>query len=310
MLNMIARLRSIAFGLGVLTAGSIVESSVLSLKAVKKNDVAIPPTNILSVLGNDTVEVEFYLSDWANDFPASVPNHVRTFQLQLDWSTLVSPDSGTALPMGWCAPVDRINCTASAQCPPTFPNCVNSPSVYGCTCAGHDPTLGVGITESRTDFLLNGYDTQFAIDTSALGFRYFAFASENVGVPDTGVPRYLGTLVLVVSPDACGTFTINFVNHFTATFIANATPKAYILLPSFQPLLLTVSEGPDPSCHDGKDNDCDTLSDCDDPDCGLEPACMGVIPTVSVWGLVILTLLLLTGAKVYFGHQPGRADTG
>lgn len=59
------------------------------------------------------------------------------------------------------------------------------------------------------------------------------------------------------------------------------------------------------SCNDGKDNDCDGLVDCDDPDCGLDPACMGIIPTVSEWGLVILALLLLTGAKIYFGHQPG-----
>ncbi len=64
-----------------------------------------------------------------------------------------------------------------------------------------------------------------------------------------------------------------------------------------------MSEEPTLTCHDAKDNDCDTLTDCDDPDCDLEPLCMGIIPTVSQWGLVILTLLLLTGAKVYFGNQ-------
>jgi len=31
--------------------------------------------------------------------------------------------------------------------------------------------------------------------------------------------------------------------------------------------------------------------------------CFVVIPTVSEWGLVILTLLLLTGAKVFFGRR-------
>jgi len=35
--------------------------------------------------------------------------------------------------------------------------------------------------------------------------------------------------------------------------------------------------------------------------------CFVVIPTVSEWGLVILTLLLLTGAKIYFGHRPFEA---
>ena len=70
-----------------------------------------------------------------------------------------------------------------------------------------------------------------------------------------------------------------------------------------------MNEEPTLTCHDGIDNDCDTLTDCEDPDCGLDLACMGIVPTVSDWGLVILTLLLLTGAKVYFGHQPGRVPT-
>ena len=56
------------------------------------------------------------------------------------------------------------------------------------------------------------------------------------------------------------------------------------------------SETPGSTCSDGLDNDCDGLIDSDDPDCG-------VIPTVSQWGLVVLTLLLLTGAKVHFGRK-------
>jgi hypothetical protein len=69
------------------------------------------------------------------------------------------------------------------------------------------------------------------------------------------------------------------------------------------------TEQVDSTCNDGIDNDCDTLTDCDDRDCDLDLACMGTVPTVSEWGLVILALLLLTGAKIYFGHQPGRVPT-
>jgi hypothetical protein len=43
------------------------------------------------------------------------------------------------------------------------------------------------------------------------------------------------------------------------------------------------------------------LATCADVECPHNP-----IPTVSQWGLVVLTLLLLTGAKVYFGRR--RAD--
>jgi len=44
------------------------------------------------------------------------------------------------------------------------------------------------------------------------------------------------------------------------------------------------------------------LTDCGDIDCRHE-----AIPTVSSWGLVVLTLLLLTGAKVYFGRRQALA---
>ena len=66
------------------------------------------------------------------------------------------------------------------------------------------------------------------------------------------------------------------------------------------------SEVPGSTCADGLDNDCDELIDCDDLDC--DPAC-GDIPTVSAWGLFVLTLLLVTGAKVYFSRRRLTADS-
>jgi hypothetical protein len=51
----------------------------------------------------------------------------------------------------------------------------------------------------------------------------------------------------------------------------------------------------------GPGSDCDGDADNNgvDDSCGLGRA--DQIPTVSEWGLVILALLLLTGAKIYFG---------
>ena len=40
-----------------------------------------------------------------------------------------------------------------------------------------------------------------------------------------------------------------------------------------------------------------------DADGNSIPDCLERIPTVSTWGLVILTLLLLTAWKVYFGRR-------
>ena len=50
------------------------------------------------------------------------------------------------------------------------------------------------------------------------------------------------------------------------------------------------------TCDDGQDNDCDGLTDSADPDCAA-------IPTVSAWGLVVMALLLLAGAKLYFNRR-------
>ncbi len=50
------------------------------------------------------------------------------------------------------------------------------------------------------------------------------------------------------------------------------------------------------TCADNIDNDCDSLTDGADQDCG-------VIPAVSQWGLVVLTMLLLVAGRVYFGRR-------
>ena len=56
------------------------------------------------------------------------------------------------------------------------------------------------------------------------------------------------------------------------------------------------NEVPDSTCNDGNDNDCDDLTDSADHDCGA-------IPPVSAWGLVVMALFLLAGAKVYFNRR-------
>ena len=56
------------------------------------------------------------------------------------------------------------------------------------------------------------------------------------------------------------------------------------------------------------DTDGDGVADCIDQCPGVDdaifaPGCIGAIPAVSEWGLVILALLLLVAGKVYFGRR-------
>jgi len=80
--------------------------------------------------------------------------------------------------------------------------------------------------------------------TTDIGFKYYGIAdNQNQAITDTGVPRYLGTLIVKVSANACGTFTIGHVQEITSTFITDpATFKPISSLPSVQPLVLTVSD--------------------------------------------------------------------
>ena len=60
---------------------------------------------------------------------------------------------------------------------------------------------------------------------------------------------------------------------------------------------------------DEGDADEDGVLDCVDQCPGVDdnlfaPGCVGAIPTISEWGVVILALLLLIGAKVHFGRKP------
>jgi len=93
-------------------------------------------------------------------------------------------------------------------------------------------------------------------------------------------------------------------------------------------VLITACQNGDGCCPAGcnaaNDNDCVAVcgnsvkepgEECDGTDdatcpglCRADCTCgVAVIPTMSQWGLVVLTLLLLTGAKVYFGRRPTSA---
>ena len=68
-----------------------------------------------------------------------------------------------------------------------------------------------------------------------------------------------------------------------------------------------AGESPGQTCGDGRDNDCDSLTDCDDPDCETDTACASPpppsVPTISEWGMIVIALLLLTGIIIKFGRR-------
>jgi len=272
----LGRLRLVALGLGVLTAGSVVEASVLSLKAVKRSKcvggtninlncasnigtnnlgdcpgstcqlLPITAINTLTVLGNQTIEAEISLNSWALDFPLPTTG-VHTYNVTINAAGYIPPGSGNGnlAPLGWCRPLTAIPCITSADCSayPAWPTCDLNP-ITGCRCAtGHNPDLGGFITSTRSDFLFFGMDPIRGVDTISLGFRYFAVPGVDTPVVlYNNVAKYLGTLILKVSANACGTFTVNFANSIDETFITDNGQPPVKSLPTLQPLTLVVSD--------------------------------------------------------------------
>lgn len=241
MSRVFVRLRLVAVGLGVLAAGSVADASVMSLKAVKQTRGGVdtpfsPPRSNLAVLGGDIIEAEILLSNWANDFPMPTTG-VRIFQARINQAGYLANDNGHLTPLGWCRPFSPIACPP--DCPAAFPTCDESPFI-GCRCTnGHNPALGGFITHTRSDFLLFNLDPIREVDLAFLGYKYFALAPDSA-VLDVGATKYLATLKVTVSANACGTFIVGFDPD--QTFIGDAADPANTSIPTFQSLTLDVSD--------------------------------------------------------------------
>lgn len=337
------------------------------LKAVAINGEPIPPSTDVHVRPGDLIESEIYFSGWGGNIPEA-----GGFQVDLRlYEGATSGTEGTVLPLGWDAPLEPVGCATALNCPPAYPIC--SP-VYGrCVGPNHSPMSGAYIDIGRPDYLfVSACPELWAVDVSSLHYRYAGFSC---GQEDAGFPRYAGTLFLVTSEDACGTFTFRLPQELGTFFqplspiIFDTSSPPVVQGLSSRSLVVRVCEDDGlfcngtescdaatgcritdpPNCDDG--NECtDDFCDEDADACGHVTVCGACcdswngdcqnavaqadcsctncvwtggaecadieckaefvpIPTVSQWGLVVLTLLLLTGGKVMFGHRSTKLVT-
>ncbi len=88
---------------------------------------------------------------------------------------------------------------------------------------------------------------------------------------DPGIDTYAGTLVLEVPPDASGTFTVGFRSGALETFLLDSAHEP-IGLAALVPAQIIVSAPEE-------------------------------IPTLSAWGMVGMSLLLLTAGTLVYTHR-------
>ncbi len=286
------------------------------------------PSADLVVNPGDLLKVEFYLQDWA-------PGLLFYYQLRLDGASLASGTTGTIS-------LAELPCTADGDC-------------YGeSACDGNLchcwSSLYIEPPGSRPDHVFFGQDAILAVDCTSMlalagnyGFGGIAFGIP--GIPDPGTRTYMGTMLLTVSGNASGGFTLGLLQNADQTFVADENDY---LIPLDWSTTLTLHVGADdcngnriPDDQDiaqGTSEDCQANAvpdECDltqgaSEDCqlnavpdecdlvqgssvdhngdGIPDECQfEPVPAVSAWGLAVLALLLLIAAKTR-GTAFRRAD--
>jgi len=244
-------MRLVGYGMLLALSVSTADAAVYALKAVKVGSAPIaPPAAVIDALPGDRIETEIFLSGWASDFPLGM----WVFEAAIDgYEGARSGGRGAVLPCHWKVPLgDEVLCdTRVAQCPPDYPSCLPSTRTTNegrCVASDENVDQCAFITTSRSDFVFE--EVMFdAINATDLTSRYFALADH--AVPDPGVPRYCGTMVLKAATDACGTFTIGFSEDQSFIGDENSPPNTVtpavqsltIQLPACPPELLSCDPG-------------------------------------------------------------------
>jgi hypothetical protein len=224
------------------------DAAVYSLRAVKINAAPIdPPAGSVNAMPGDRIETEIFLAGWGDDFPGGL----KVYQGTIDgYEGSRSGGRGTVMPCHWRGPRGNpISCIpmpggcGQKACPQDFPTC-SAATHEACegTCVAGDENADhcAFITLNRDDFIFADRSKIDAINLTSLTTRYFALATSTI--VDPGVPRYCGSMVLKISPNACGTFTIGFIGEETFIGDENAPPR--VAYPSLESLTIVLPECP------------------------------------------------------------------
>lgn len=203
-------------------------------------------------------------------FPACVPSQcipspqVAAFQWTLDSASLLGIEHGTLGPA--VLDCDQADCgdVSQGSCP-----CAQFyQSVTECTCAfNHScsangtcgPTASAFIEPQRSDFLFFNRQTFLNINVSDPDIQFLgALTGFDAAVRDAEMRFYLGTLMLEVSDDAGGPFTVRMIGNANFTFLNDRQP-ATIGPASFLSATINVPRCAFVSCEDFDDCTIDVM---------------------------------------------------
>jgi hypothetical protein len=206
---------------------------------------AIVGNEIILAEAGQEVTLEIRVSDWD-------PYLLFAWQAFIDMDGFSSGDAGTTLPLGWDRPFEWMSCMGDADCPPGLSchPCI-LPSYGVCVGPDYNPEAGAFIDASRPDYVFYGIPEVPAVDL--LWYR-FGSALLNLEHPEYfPPPKYCATLILVVSEDAAGTFTIGLIGE--DSFLLDASIPTWFIPTELIPASITIAPGicGNGACEDGED---------------------------------------------------------
>ncbi|MBI1826259.1 MAG: hypothetical protein HY287_00210 [Planctomycetes bacterium] len=210
-----------ALGLFFLLATRVAEAgATVTLKAVKKNNVAITPTTEVIGAAGNVFECEFYIAGWADS-----GYQARGYDFRV--AGVTGAGDGDVLPVGWDAPITPQPCNTNLDChDPAFQLCYFMEFCFGTM---HHPEQGAFVTMSRPDFILAGLGIIFGgVGTPTLDYIWGETLQEVIGRPDLGGSYYAGTLKLQIKPGACGDYVWRTVDG-PDSFLVPDQPIAIIV---------------------------------------------------------------------------------
>ncbi len=220
--------------------------------------------NVITAEPGDVIPTEVFASNW------SAPGQRRL----AGWQVTIpfSQSSESVLPLGWDRAIPDIPCTKKHDCPPEYPTC--GPLTGRCVGPDHDPQQGLFVDTTRSDYVFFDLLGFPVFDFSTLDYRVASYVLDFNTAPVFTEPKYCASLILQVLPDGSGSITIPLASP----------PESALVDPLFNLIEPTDTEGLTIEIGTGG-----------------EP--VELVPAASQWGLLVMALLLLAGAKVHFSRR-------
>jgi hypothetical protein len=186
----------------------VTQAADLAVMAAAVNGTPIGggPVNTVEVAPGDELTIEFYLSGWT-------PDLLRAYQLQIDDSGYTSGTAGSLVPNIGLAAVDT----------------GHGSYVFSGSDPGNPPPP-------------DPPEVLALVDTSQAAYRWASTLTDPTdSISDPGGSQYVGTLVVDVSGDAEGTFTLGLNPAANASFLRDDSDPPAAITVSFQPVTIDVT---------------------------------------------------------------------